>query len=41
MTIEELRNALEKITGRDPISIARIQVILEQIYAIQSASEEA
>lgn len=41
MTIEELRKALEKITENDPISIARRQAILEQIYALQMSQTGA
>lgn len=34
MTLEKLREALEKITGKDAISNARRRAILTQIYAL-------
>ena len=36
MTIEELQQALEAITGTDAMSIARKRAILELIYALQN-----
>ena len=39
MTIEEIQEALNRITGTDPISIARKRSLLEMLYAIQDEQE--
>lgn len=39
MTIEEIQEALNKITGKDPISIARKRALLEMLYTIQNEQE--
>ena len=36
MTIEEIQEALDKITGTDPISIARKRALLELLYELQA-----
>lgn len=41
MTIEILEQALEKIHGNDPISIARRRSILAEIYALMVAAKAA
>ena len=39
MTIEILREALEKIQGNSPIAIAKRRAILTQIYALMENEE--